>query len=103
MKEGAKVQIGNDAMEPIPIRRLRAIQPGQEIVYYTGELEHDIEAAHNSPDYARLLGRIADLAVELQERGRVRLVERQVQRGGINRGALRMTQYVAIGLPGRGD
>jgi hypothetical protein len=103
MNEGAKAQIGNEAIEPIPIRRLRAIQPGQEIVYYTGELEHDIEAAHNSPDYARLLGRIANLALELQERGRVRLVERKIKRGGINRSALMMTEYVAIGLPGRRD
>lgn len=93
-----KKQSDKEAIEPVSIQRLQAIQPGQEVVYYTGTLPHDIEAAGDSPDYARLLGRIADLATKLQEQGRVRLVERDIQRRGY-----KTTRYSAVGLPVRGD
>ena len=96
--ETAKTHIGSEAMEPVSVHRLKAIQPGQEVVFYTGNLPHDIEAARNTPDYARLLGRIADLATMLQEQGRVRLVEREIKRAGY-----KMIRYSAVGLPTRWD
>ena len=96
--ETAKTHIGSEAMEPVSVHRLKTIRPAQEVVFYTGNLPHDIEAARNTPDYARLLGRIADLATMLQEQGRVRLVERDIQRRGY-----KMIRYSAVGLPVRGD
>lgn len=96
--ETTKTHIGSEAIEPVSIQRLQAIRPGQEVVYYTGTLPHDIEAADDSPDYARLLGRIADLATKLQEQGRVRLVERDIQRRGY-----KTTRYSAVGLPTRDE
>lgn len=98
METTTKTLVDKEAIEPVSIQRLKAIQPGQEVVYYTGKLPLDIEAAGDSPDYARLLGRIATLALELQERGRVRLVERETQRNGY-----KMTRYSAVGLPARED
>jgi hypothetical protein len=98
METTTKKQSDKEAMEPVSIQRLQAIQPGQEVVYYTGTLPHDIEAADDSPDYARLLWRISTLALELQERGRVLLVERDIQRQGY-----KMTRYSAVGLPARGE
>jgi hypothetical protein len=98
METTTKTDIDKEAMEPVSIQRLKAIQPGQEIVFYTGNLPHDIQAARNTPDYARLLRRIAELATRLQEEGRVRLVERDIQRRGY-----KTTRYSAVGLPPRWD
>jgi hypothetical protein len=103
MDEKTKTQLDTEDVEPVSIQRLRAIRPGQEVCYYAGELAHDIEAARvDSPDYARLLGRIAHLALELQQCGRVRLVKREIRRGGATGSAVKVVEYVAVGLLARG-
>lgn len=94
-----------EAREPDSIQQLRAIRPGQHITYYVGHLAADLARSRaEAPAYANMLSRLADLAVELQECRRIYLVERQIQRDSSNGNLpIKVTQYVAVGLPERGN
>jgi hypothetical protein len=86
--------------EPVTLRRLRSIRPRQEIVYYCGWLAIDIEESRvDAPGYASLLKRVANLALELQAAGKVRLIEREIRRETYHGLSIRMTEYSAVGLP----
>lgn len=71
------------ARPPLPsltINKLLAIQPGERVVYYNGNLPFDIKAAehsyhdgHPTPKYAQLLRQLEETANELQKLGRVNL------------------------------
>jgi hypothetical protein len=87
------------AIECPTIKRLRALRPGESLVYYRGgKFAQDIRS--RVPVYANLLARIERTAAELQILGRVTLSERESTIISINGNELTVIEHIATGRGG---
>lgn len=81
--------------EPFTIRRLREIKPGQEVIYYSGDVSHFSRPEPAS--YQELMERIAALARDLESAGRVELQERKRPVKARDGTTVTITDYIAVG------
>jgi len=80
-------------MSEITIARLRALRPGQRLVYYRGNFEQDIERNQSTPTYREILTRLRDTAAFLSRSGKVRL-----EKHSYGESQFHLYEYVAIGV-----
>lgn len=95
------------------VARLRAIRPGQRIVYYTGHLEHDLRRSEDGTSrtapamkYAATLRALIEASMVLWQEGRCKVITQKVVRrtpvylpgGGIGYTQIPVTEYIAEGV-----
>jgi hypothetical protein len=86
-------------MSQFTIERLNALKPGQQLVYYRGNFEHDIERSdpfHNDDGasrYGEILMRVRDAASNLAREGKIRLDKRPY-----GAGKFCLFEYIAVGV-----
>lgn len=86
-------KIKSDQAEHMMVRTLRAIKPGERIIYYSGgEIDADIKNSADTPNAQRLLIGLKAAAEDLRVRGKARLVTLERSRG-----KTRVVEHIAIG------
>jgi hypothetical protein len=82
-------------MSEFTIERLNVLRRGEQLVYYRGNFEHDIERCNddNVPAYGLILLRLRDTASTLSRTGKLRLERRPY--GHTNSG---LFEYLATGV-----
>jgi hypothetical protein len=81
-------------MSQFTIERLKTLRPGQQLVYYRGNFEHDIERSNeDASTYGEILMHVRDTASSLAREGKIRLIERPY-----GAGRFRLFEYVAFGV-----
>lgn len=81
------------------IERLNNIQPGQEIVYYTGNLAADSTiygGQEQLKGYSKQIAKIRDTAYTLYNRGKLLLVQRKAS--GCEPFTPNTFDYIAVGI-----
>jgi hypothetical protein len=77
------------------VARLNALSRGQQLVYYRGNFEHDIERSNNdsASTYGEILMHVRDTASSLATEGKIRLDKRPY-----GEDKFRLFEYVAVGV-----